>query len=95
MDNWQIVSMLAKVKRMRVYSHFLQHLRRMHHKEGKKDEMTVYLYGIKMNNLRYADDTILFAGAEELVTLLHRVEQASLNKSKTKMIVDKPNNNCI
>lgn len=59
--------------------------------------------GKKINNLRYADDTTLFADTEEeLIILLQRVEQASLeaglriNKSKTKiMIVDRPNNNRI
>lgn len=57
--------------------------------------------GRTITNLRYADDTTLFARTEEeLISLLQKVEQTSLeaglriNKSKTKiMIVDRPNNN--
>lgn len=53
--------------------------------------------GVKISNLRYADDTTLFASSEnEMAELLRRLETASLemglaiNKSKTKlMIVDR------
>ncbi|VEN37907.1 unnamed protein product [Callosobruchus maculatus] len=55
--------------------------------------------GEKISNLRYADDTTIFAATEEeMATLLSRIEQESakfgltINKTKTKlMIVDKLN----
>lgn len=53
--------------------------------------------GMKITNLRYADDTTLFAASEsEMVALLDRMEQISeemglsINRSKTKvMVVDR------
>lgn len=57
--------------------------------------------GVKISNLRYADDTVLFASsAEELQELMGRLEKEStnlhleINHDKTKiMIVDRLNNN--
>ena len=57
--------------------------------------------GIKMarrniNNLRYADDTILMAGSEELKSLLMKVKEESekvvlkFNIQKTKIMVSGP-----
>ncbi|PZC84789.1 hypothetical protein B5X24_HaOG203779 [Helicoverpa armigera] len=61
----------------------------------------VVIGGYKISNLRYADDTTLFASSAELMqALLHKMEQVSLmfglkiNRSKTKiMIVDRMNDN--
>lgn len=54
----------------------------------------VKINGVKISNLRYADDTTLFASSEaEMAELLNRLETTSLemgldiNKSKTKLMV--------
>lgn len=57
----------------------------------------ININGTKINNLRYADDTILFAADEaEMCTLMNRMEQYSnevglcINRAKTKvMVVDR------
>lgn len=61
----------------------------------------ITINGIKICNLRYADDTTLIAASEEeLVNVIRRVEEISneaglqINKKKTKiMIIDRQNNN--
>ncbi|CAH2265532.1 jg10077 [Pararge aegeria aegeria] len=61
----------------------------------------VVIGGLKISNLRYADDTTLFASSARYIeNLLQKMESISLefglkiNRAKTKMmIVDRINNN--
>ena len=56
----------------------------------------IKIAGRNINNLRYADDTILMAGSEELKSLLMKVKEESekvglkLNIQKTKIMVSSP-----
>ena len=56
----------------------------------------IKIAGRNINNLRYADDTILMAGSEELKSLLMKVKEESekvglkLNIQKTKIMVSGP-----
>ena len=56
----------------------------------------IKIAGRNINNLRYADDTILMAGSEELKSLLMKVKEESekvglkLNIQKTKIMSSGP-----
>ena len=56
----------------------------------------IKIAGRKINNLRYADDTIVMAESEELKSLLMKVEEESekvglkLNIQKTKIMASGP-----
>ena len=60
------------------------------------DEAGIKIAGRNINNLRYADDTILMAESEELKSLLMKVEEESeevglkLNIQKTKIMAAGP-----
>ena len=62
----------------------------------KKHKLELRLQGRNINNLRYADDTILMAESEELKSLLMKVKEESekvglkLNIQKTKMMASGP-----
>ena len=59
-------------------------------------EVGIKIPGRNINNLRYADDTILMAESEELKSLLMKVEEENekvgfkLNIQKTKIMVSCP-----
>ena len=61
-----------------------------------KTETGIKLHGKNINNLRYADDTILMAESEELKSLLMKVKEESgkvglkLNIQKTKIMASGP-----
>ena len=56
----------------------------------------IKIAGRNINNLRYADDTILMAQSEELKRLLMKVKEETekvdlkLNSQKTKIMVSRP-----
>ena len=60
----------------------------------------IKIAGRNINNLRYADDTILMAESEELKSLLMKVKEESekigliLNIQKTKIMVSGPITSC-
>ena len=55
-------------------------------------QIGIKIAGSNINNLRYADDTILMAESEELKSLLMKVEEESekLNIQKTKIMASGP-----
>ena len=61
-----------------------------------KAQTGIKIAGRNINNLRYADDTILMAESEELKSLLMKVKEESeivglkLNFQKTKIMVSSP-----
>ena len=65
-----------------------------------KTETGIKLHGKNINNLRYADDTILMAESEELKSLLMKVKVESekvglkLSFQKTKIMASGPITSC-
>ena len=61
-----------------------------------KAQAVIKITGTNINNLRYADDTTLVAGSEELKSLLMKVKEESekvglkLNIQKTKIMASGP-----
>ena len=68
--------------------------------DWKKTQAGKQIAGRNINNLRYADDTILMAEREELKSLLMKVKEKSekvglkLNIQKTKIMAYGPNTSC-
>ena len=62
----------------------------------EKEQAGIKIAGRNINNVRYADDTILIAESEELKSLLMKVKEKSekvglkLNIQKTKIMASSP-----
>ena len=94
----QTGSKLGKEYVMAVYFHraYLSYMYIMQNSRLEEAQAGIKIAGRNINNLRYADDTILMAESEELKSLLTKVKEESekfglkLNIQKTKIMASGP-----